>query len=87
MHTYMIGEREKMLAEDVAKIPDDVILDVQLKQLLEGLDPEEHVEFVQPTKGVTWLPDISFSHVGHAYRLNAWQVQPPSSISAVNCCL
>ena len=72
----MIGERGRMLEPDVAALPNDVILDEQLAKLLEGLDPEEPVATVQPTKGATWLPDVSFSHVGHAYQLNAWEVWP-----------
>lgn len=74
MHTYMIGERGRMLAHDIAALPGDVILDQQLPKLLEGLDPEEPVATVQPTQGAAWLPDVSFSHVGHSYRFNAWEV-------------
>jgi hypothetical protein len=74
MQTYMVGERTNVLAEDVAKLPAIVILDEQLSVLLEGLDPEAPSDTVQPTKPVAWLPDVSFSHVGQAYRHNAWQV-------------
>lgn len=66
-----------MLAKDVANLPDVVYsFDAQLFNLLEGLDREEPVATVQPTKGATWLPDVSFSHVGQSYRFNAWQVRP-----------
>lgn len=74
MHAYMLGERSQKLPEDVAALPNTVRLDENLPKLLEGLDPKGPVDTVQPTKSVAWLPDVSFSHVGHALRSNAWEV-------------
>jgi hypothetical protein len=73
--TYCRGDHADNLPAQVwDNLPQHFILDTHLPRILEGLDPDLPPGVVEPTNGVVFMPDVSFSHVGMPYFCNDCQV-------------
>jgi hypothetical protein len=82
--TYCRGAHAEALPQRLLEhLPEHVILDHHLPLILEDLDEDAEPGVVEETEGVSYMPEVSFSHVGMPFFCNEWEV----CASCVDCSL